>query len=62
MKKAEIEKLLNELKKIYPDVIAITGNWLVLARVHRLVQSPKEIRVLKKLNKIMKQLGVDESK
>lgn len=60
MKKSEIEKLLLELRKVYPDLITVTGNWLALARIHRHVQDPFEIRTLRKFNKIMKKLGVDK--
>ena len=49
---------IEELKKIFPDFVAITGSWLQNAIIHGHKQSKQEIRTLKKFHKIMKNFGI----
>lgn len=54
----QLRKKIQELKKIYPDVVDIVNNWQMMAEVHGDKQSKKAKRILTKYVKILKDLGV----
>jgi len=49
---------LEELRKIYPKIVAIVNDWQQLAKIHGLVQTESEKKILKKYVIILKKLGV----
>ncbi len=49
---------LNELRKIYPQIVSLVDGWQQLARVHGVTQTEQEAAALKKYVKILKDLGV----
>lgn len=56
--KKDYMKSLEELRKIYPEVVAIVDNWMMFAHIHGEKQSPQEKKILKKYVKILTDLGV----
>ena len=54
----EMKQCIVELKKIFPEFVNITGDWLVNAHIHGHKQSKSEKKILKKFTEIMKKLEV----
>jgi len=51
-------KNLQELRKIYPDIVSIVNNWQFMAEIHGDKQSRSEKKILTKYVKILQKLGV----
>jgi len=53
-----ILKNLQELRKIYPEIVSLVNGWQQIASVHGITQTEDEEKSLKKYVKILKDLGV----
>ena len=49
---------LNELRKIYPEIVSLVNGWQQLSKIHVVTQTEQEAAALKKYVKILKDLGV----
>ena len=47
------KQAIKDLKETYPKVIDITDNWLLFCQIHGEMQSPAEVKTLKKFAKAM---------
>lgn len=53
-----ILKNLQELRKIYPEIVSLVDSWQQIASVHGISQTEDEQKTLKKYVKILTNLGV----